>query len=100
MSKGLEALENIKREAGTPYFSSLYDIDDWKEDFKIIEKNLERLECLEKENQELTEENNKLKKALKIIMKWRRDQIYDLIQNLEHQNMDGFETLEEVLENE
>ena len=45
-----EALENIKREAGTPYYSTLYDIDDWREDFKIIEKDLDRLEKLEMEN--------------------------------------------------
>ena len=43
MNKGLEALEaleNIKREAGTPYFSSLYDIDDWKDDFHTIDDGL------------------------------------------------------------
>ena len=55
---------------------------------------------LQKENQELKEENNKLKKALKIIMKWRKSQMYDLMQNLEDQNIEGFETLEEVLCNE
>ena len=48
MTKGLAALENIKREAGTPYFSTLYDIDDWKEDFKIIEKELKALEIIKK----------------------------------------------------
>lgn len=46
MSKELEALERIKREAGIPYFSSLYDIDMWREDFKTIETAL-------KENEEL-----------------------------------------------
>ena len=40
----------------------------------------------------------KLENAIKIIMKWRRDQVYDLIQNLEHQNINGFETLKEVIE--
>lgn len=53
---------------------------------------------LQTENQELKEENNKLKKALKIIMKWRKSQMYDLMQNLEDQNIEGFEILEEVLE--
>lgn len=42
----------------------------------------------------------KLEKAIEVIMKWRRDQIYDLIQNLEHQNIEGFEILKEVLEND
>ena len=58
------------------------------------------INCIEMENQELKEENNKLKKALKIIMKWRKSQMYDLMQNLEDQNIEGFETLKEVLENE
>jgi hypothetical protein len=40
MSKGLKALANIRREAGTPYFSTLYDIDMWREDFATIEKEL------------------------------------------------------------
>lgn len=40
MSKELDALERIKREAETPYFSSLYDIDMWNEDFKTVEKAL------------------------------------------------------------
>ena len=55
------------------------------------------INCIEMENQELKEENNKLKKALKIIMKWRKSQMYDLMQNLEDQNIEGFEILEEVL---
>lgn len=46
MIKGLEALKNIKREAGTPYFSTLYDIDMWREDFGIIEKELKALEII------------------------------------------------------
>lgn len=46
MSKALEALENIKREAGTPYFSTLYDIDDWRKDFKMVEKELKALEII------------------------------------------------------
>lgn len=48
MSKELEALERIKREAGIPYFSSLYDIDMQKEDFETIETALKRLENYEK----------------------------------------------------
>jgi len=50
MSKGLEALENIKREAGTPYFSILYDIDMWREDFATIEKELKALEIIKEKN--------------------------------------------------
>ena len=46
MSKELEALENIKREAGIPYFSTLYDIDMWREDFKTVEKSLKALEII------------------------------------------------------
>lgn len=42
--KALEALKRIKREAGIPYFSSLYDIDMWKEDFETIEKALKNKE--------------------------------------------------------
>ena len=40
MNKELEALKNIKREAGTPYFSTLYDIDMWHEDFATVENAL------------------------------------------------------------
>ena len=43
MTKGLEALKNIKREAGTPYFSTLYDIDMWKEDFATVEKRTQSI---------------------------------------------------------
>lgn len=46
MSEGLKALENIKREAGIPYFSTLYDIDMWREDFATIEKELKENERL------------------------------------------------------
>ena len=55
------------------------------------------INCIEMENQELKEENNKLKKAIEIIMKWRKSQMYDLMQSLEDQNIEGFEILEEVL---
>lgn len=41
-----KALERIKREVGTPYFSTLYDIDMWREDFKTVEKDLELLELI------------------------------------------------------
>lgn len=41
-----KALERIKREAGTPYFSTLYDIDMRREDFRTIEKALEVLEII------------------------------------------------------
>lgn len=46
MRKELKALERIKREAGTPYFSTLYDIDMWREDFQAIETALEALEII------------------------------------------------------
>ena len=46
MSKGLEALKNIRREAGFPYFSTLYDIDMWREDFATVEKELKALEII------------------------------------------------------
>ena len=68
MSKGLEALENIKREAGTPYFSTLYDIDMWREDFATIEKELNGYERMLKvfSIKELANTERKLK-ALEII---------------------------------
>ena len=46
--KSLEALKNIKREAGMPYFSTLYDIDMWHEDFETIKADLEVLEIIKK----------------------------------------------------
>ena len=46
-NKALESLANIKREAGIPYFSSLYDIDEWNEDFSTVEQALK-----EKANQD------------------------------------------------
>ena len=90
MSKELEAFENIKREAGTPYFSTLYDIDMWREDFATVKDKLKRLEELEKEwemehtlrirleniNYELVREkesNEKKLKALEIIKEYQVD---------------------------
>lgn len=46
MSKALKSLENIKREAGIPYFSTLYDIDMWREDFKTVETALKAIEII------------------------------------------------------
>ena len=46
MSKELKALENIKRETGIPYFSTLYDIDMWTKDFKTVETSLKALEII------------------------------------------------------
>ena len=46
--KSLEALKNIRREAGLPYFSTFYDIDMWNEDFETIKQDLEVLEILRK----------------------------------------------------
>ena len=43
-----EALRRIKREAGTPYFSAIYDIDMWREDFKTIADDLDMLELIKK----------------------------------------------------
>jgi hypothetical protein len=48
-----EALKRIRREAGFPYFSTLYDIDMWREDFKTIERDLDKLEQLEDIEKEL-----------------------------------------------
>jgi len=45
-SKAQKAFANIKREAGTPYFSSLYDVDFWIEDKRIVDDGLELLEVL------------------------------------------------------
>ena len=44
-SKGLEALKNIKKERPT-YFSTLYDLDMWKEDIEVIEKELKVLDII------------------------------------------------------
>ena len=43
----MKAFENIKREAGIPYFSTLYDIDMWREDLQTVENALHRLEKFE-----------------------------------------------------
>ena len=51
MSKGLEALRNIKREKPT-FFSAIYDGDMWEEDTETIEKELkdyERYKAIEDE---------------------------------------------------
>ena len=70
MSKGLEALKNIKREAETPYFSTLYDIDMWRDDFATIEKELNALEiiknkeCIFKGLSETTQEEYELLKEV------------------------------------
>ena len=46
MTKELQALANVKREAGFPFFSTFYDSDMWKEDWKTVRKGLEALEIL------------------------------------------------------
>jgi len=43
-SEELKALANIKREAGIPYFSTLYDIDMWRKDFATLENAIIELE--------------------------------------------------------
>ena len=68
------------------------DFDTTKEDYLVKFNKLTY--------EELQKENNKLKKAIKIIMKWRKSQMYDLMQNLEDQNIEGFEILEEVFCND
>ena len=72
--KGLEALKNIKREAGTPYFSTLYDIDMWREDFAIVEKELKALEIIKskKVNVIIFQGCNDLKEYNKYLIKWKR----------------------------
>lgn len=55
-----EALKRIKREARIPYFSTLYDIDMWREDFKTIEEDLEILEIFKKINFKMLEPFNTL----------------------------------------
>lgn len=64
-----------------------------KKELKCIKQDLDRLE-------ELENENKKLKKAIEVIMLWRDEQIYDLIDNLKSQDIQGYEILEEVLNNE
>lgn len=46
MIEELEAFNRIKREAGIPYFSSLYDIDMWREDLKTVETVLKAFEII------------------------------------------------------
>ena len=70
MTKGLEALENIRKEAGTPYFSSLYDIDMWREDFATVEKELKALDKYEElleEKLHFAESNHNYIEAVVII---------------------------------
>lgn len=43
---GLLAFENVVRETGIPYFSSLYDIDDWNRDLATIKKELQYAEAV------------------------------------------------------
>lgn len=44
MSKYKEAITNLKREIETPYFSSLYDFDDYKHDWEVIQEAIEKAE--------------------------------------------------------
>lgn len=55
MTKAQEALKNIREEAGTPYFSSLYDIDMWREDFATVEKELKAVEIIKKKKVDINE---------------------------------------------
>ena len=66
MSKGLEALERIKREAGIPYFSTLYDIDMWREDFKTVETALKDYEKKTKLAKEYKDVDNVAKRLIAI----------------------------------
>lgn len=42
MNKYQESFDNIKREVGTPYFSTLYDIDDWKKDISNLQELVDK----------------------------------------------------------
>ena len=46
--KELETLTRIRREAGMPYFSALYDKDMWDEDFRTIAKALQVLKIIKR----------------------------------------------------
>ena len=44
MSKYTESFNNILAEIDTPHFSCLYDIDDYKHDWKVIQEAIEKAE--------------------------------------------------------
>ena len=48
MSKGTEAFNNILAEGDFRYFSSLYDIDMFREDVITVKKELEALDILKR----------------------------------------------------
>lgn len=73
MNKGLKALKNIKEEAGTPYFSSLYDIDDWRKDFDIVGRHLKAFEIIDRKNIDVG--------LLKMLMEMRGDSDAEKIVN-------------------
>lgn len=85
-----EALKRIRREAGTPYFSTLYDIDMWREDFKTIERDLDKLEQLEDIEKELGVSLIILFKALKNGAWTKFDNEIDKCDECEYEMLDGF----------
>ena len=100
----LKALKNIKREAGIPYFSTLYDIDMWREDFEIVETALQRLYIQEKlfNLSPVYSEIEKKLKALEIIkkkqvdIKWCGD-LPPLLQQTYAISQEEYDLLKEVL---
>ena len=85
-----EALKRIRREAGTPYFSTLYDIDMWREDFKTIEKDLDKLKQLEKIEKKLGVGLITLCKALKNGAWTKYDNEIDKCDDCEYEMLDVF----------
>ena len=65
ITEGLKALKNIKEEAGTPYFSSLYDINDWRKDFDTVGRYLKAFEIIDRKNIDVG--------LLKMLMQMRGD---------------------------
>ena len=87
MSKGLEALKNIRREAGFPYFSTFYDSDMWKEDFATVEKELKALEIIKSKGIDID------------LLKYHKDlehYNFSLRGRFEHLTQEEFDLLREV----
>lgn len=73
ITEGLKALKNIKEEAGTPYFSSLYDINDWRKDFDTVGRYLKAFEIIDRKNIDVG--------LLKMLMQMRGDSDAEKIVN-------------------
>ena len=92
MIKGIKALENIKKER-PQYFSTLYDLDMWKEDIETIEKELKVLEIIKNKNVNILE--------IKLCNNYEEynccaSNFFDV----EELTQEEFDLLKEVLENE